>query len=130
MTRIKIVAIIMLMIISVHAHATSGTWKQYFENAKGLKYYIDTSSIVSVSNGVVRAWQKTEKNAGDGYGMLFLLEVDCKQRKYIYRDAEPIKVTAANVQYASMYLIKEWSYFAPNDLDDATRGEWCRQVNK
>jgi polynucleotide 5'-kinase involved in rRNA processing len=107
--------------------ALAADWKEYFENTKSVKFYIDKSSVVRLENGNVQAWQKREKEVGDGF--LYLMEVNCKERKYIIRTVSTVKKTVENIKLTTSLLdsYKEWIPFEPNEFDEDTYSVWCQR---
>jgi hypothetical protein len=111
-------------------------WKFYFENRAGVRFYIDSASIVHLANGNVRAWQKQEWKAPDAQlggetGYLWLLEMNCHERRYIYRAITPIRGTIQGYQEGNeLYKVyaDDWTFLQPNDLDKATYTTWCNRL--
>src|ERR1700682_1215656 len=111
-----LLAVVALTCISFGVDAAQ--WHQYFENMKGVRFYIDTTSHVRLANGNVQAWQKREKEVGDGY--LYLVEVDCNERRYRFKSISTARKTPENMKQTAFMLdlYKGWEHFEPNDLDE------------
>ncbi len=101
-------------------------WRQYFENTKSVRFYIDQNSYVRLLNGNVQAWQKREREPGDG--SLYLIEVNCGERKYFIKSISFVKKTPDNLKWIAEHAddYKEWVTFEPNELDEDTFVAWCR----
>ncbi len=79
--------------------AECADWKLYFQNQTGVSFFIDASSMAVLEGSVVRAWEKQEWRVGDpklGKGFLWLIEANCRERTYLYREILPIKGTVDN----------------------------------
>ena len=130
---VRISASAVLGLVCTTAHGAE--WQEYFENRAGVRFAIDTSSIVRTSNGTVRAWERQQWAKEDpklGRGYIWLVEVDCRERTYAFKDIAPIKGTAENLK--QIPLMKELyagpNYFAPNDLDEARYATFCAKNKK
>ena len=106
--------------------ASAAEWKRYYYSDAGVTFSIDTTSIVHLTNGYVRAWQKQE--ASDGEGSIYLLEVDCRQQRRSILSVMPIKKAPEDLEKipAITTWYKGWDFFEPNDQDKATYTEWCQ----
>jgi hypothetical protein len=128
--RLKFICSLFLLVAADKAIAAE--WIAYFENRAGVSFSNDAGSIVSLEDGNVRAWQKQEfkePNPTLGKGFLWLLEANCRERKYIYRTITPITATVGNLKQMPlmMELYGEWNYFQPSELDEATFSAWCKR---
>jgi hypothetical protein len=127
--------VIGFVVASSTTQAFSADWRFYFENRPGVRFFIGSASVVHLKNGNVRAWQKQEWKApapdlGGETGFLWLLEMNCSERKYIYREISPIKGTGKSLELAAtMWRVYGgyWDFIQPNDLDEATYAAWCTQ---
>jgi len=125
-----ITATVFFISTAIMHSAYAAEWDLYFQNTVNVSFFIDTSSVVHLENGYVRAWQKQVPKDGDGF--MYLLEVDCKQRRQIIRSITPINSTLENLHAVSamMSVYSGWSFFEPNDLDEATYAKWCSNAKK
>jgi hypothetical protein len=122
-----------LLLSGATSRALSADWRYFFTNFGNVNFFFDRAGVVHLSNGNVRAWEKEEWPApdpkmGGETGLLWLIELDCKQRKYIFRDIRPIKGTVQSLGFvASMIPLYggHWEFLGPNDLDDARYSQWC-----
>ena len=113
--------------------AFGADWQYFFTNFGEVRFYIDRAGLVHLPNGNTRAWEKQEwkePDAGMGgeTGLLLLVEVDCKQHKYIGRDLRPMKGTPKSLKVVGALrsgYVGHWEYFGPNDLDEARFSAWC-----
>jgi len=110
--------------------SSAAEWKQYFVNQAEVRFSIDSSSVVTTREGNVRAWERQEWAKEDpklGRGFLWLIEVDCRQRTYAYKDIVPIKgtVEAMRMVPTMMEMYGGLNYFQPNDLDEARYAAIC-----
>ena len=121
-------AAMLLSFLCATAHGAE--WHEYFENRAGVRFAIDESSVVRASSGTVRAWERQQWAKEDprlGSGYLWLIEVDCRQRIYIYKEIVPIKGTADSIKQVPVMMeaYAGPNYFAPNDLDEARYAAFC-----
>lgn len=119
-----------MMIASYSICSSAADWKPYFENQAGVRFSIDSSSVVTTKEGNLRVWERQEWAKDEpktGRGFLWLIEVDCRQHTYAYKDIVPIKGTIDAMKNASMMLdmYSGLNYFQPNDLDEARYAEIC-----
>jgi hypothetical protein len=123
-------SLLLVLLPLVPRLANAAEWIEYFENTKGVKFYIDELSHIRVANGNTQAWQKREKEKDDG--LLYLLEVNCNERKYFIRQMSAVRKTADNLKIiaasADWYL--EWMHFEPNEFDEETHAVWCKLPRK
>ena len=70
-------------------------------------------------------WAKDDPKLGRGF--LWLIEVDCRQRTYTYKDIVPIKATveAIKMRPTMMEMYGGLNYFQPTDLDEARYAAFC-----
>lgn len=113
------------------ATALGAEWHEYFENRAGVRFAIDESSVVRAPSGTVRAWERQQWKKEDpqlGIGYLWLIEVDCRERTYTYKDIVPIKGTPNTLKQVPLMMelyAGPSNYFAPNDLDEARYATFC-----
>ena len=110
--------------------SSAADWKEYFVNQAGVRFSIDSSSVVTTREGKVRAWEQQKWAKEDpkfGLGFLYLIEVDCRQRTYAYKDIAPIKgnLEAMQMVPTMMEMYGGVNYFQPNDLDEARYTAFC-----
>ena len=88
-------------------------WKQYFVNQAGVRFSLDSSSMVKTKEGNVRAWERQEWANEDpklGRGFLWLIEVDCRPSDAIalaVRAQVPIFADEAVLEKAGVRLDEE-----------------------
>jgi len=124
-------SILLCVLITAFSTCSSAAdWKEYFVNIGGVHFSIDSSSVVNTREGNVRAWERQEWEKEDpklGRGFLWLIEVDCRQRTYAYKEIVPIKGTAAAMRMIPwmMEAYGGLNYLQPNDLDEARYAAIC-----
>jgi hypothetical protein len=110
-------------------------WKEYFINKVGTRFSIDSSSKAITREGNVRAWEQQQWAKEDpklGRGFIYLIEVDCRQRTYTYKDIMPINGNTEALKMAStmMEMYGGVNYFQPSDLDEARYRAFCGKLRQ
>lgn len=105
-------------------------WLLFFQNVSGVKFSIDSSSLVKLPGGSVRAWERQEFEKRDpkiGRGFYWLIEVNCKNRTYQLKKIEAIEGTSDAVAIASLreQYFEGPTYFNPDALDEARYSAFC-----
>ena len=118
------------LLLVLPSQAECANWKLYFQNQTGVSFFVDASSMAILEGSIVRAWEKQEWKVEDsklGEGFLWLIEANCRERTYLYREIVPIKGTVDNLKMAAsmMEIYRGTNYFQPNDLDEARYAALC-----
>ncbi len=129
-SRSALVALLVVFTMAISTQAIGADWKPYFENKGGVRFSIDTSSLVKVAPNIVRGWEKQEFDKevpGIGIGHLWLIQVDCRLRVFEFKEIRPIKSTPALLLQIPdmMQMYAGSNYFGPNDLDEARYSAFC-----
>jgi hypothetical protein len=120
--------------LTLAAGAFGAEWRRFFTSKTNATFYLDAAGMLHLPNGNVRAWEKDVWGAPDPKldgetGSLWLLEMDCRERKYIFRDLQPLKGTIKSLKGVAELRplwIGEWQFVQPSDLDEARYSAWCR----
>jgi hypothetical protein len=127
------------LLFAVAAFQASGAdWEYFFTNGGNVKFFFDRENVVHLPNGHVRAWEKEEwrvpdPNLGGEIGFLWLVELDCKQSKFVFRDIRPIRGNGKSLPFVAKMIplyVGEWRFLGPNDLDEVRYSKWCADSSR
>lgn len=134
----KTIKVVLLCIISIitelfSVKAFCADWKLFFVGQDKTKSYIDSSSVVVLPDGKIRAWQVRQGSEKDfSKNIKSLVEVDCKERKYTVRaidclnEKDPVLRSALyEVEQSWSVPHQQWEYLGTSDFDEATFNTWC-----
>ncbi|MDD2852481.1 MAG: hypothetical protein PHY09_11390 [Desulfuromonadaceae bacterium] len=99
-------------------------WRIWYKTGDNISCSIEVSSIVHLENNVVRAWSKCGSEPVE-----FLDEVDCKEIRYVLREARPAQTgNVRSKDIAEVYNqdADTWQTMSTSELSNAKYDAWCK----
>jgi hypothetical protein len=127
-----------LLLLIIPPMALCADWRPFFAGPNDVHFFQDQAAINYLANGNVRAWEREvwkepDPSLGGETGILRLVEFDCLQHRFAFRDIRPFQGTDESIALIAgmrgKYL-DQWQEVSTGDLDVARYTTWCTMVQK